>query len=187
MPRHRLLAELGGGVGTCLLGLALATAGCGSEGTPAGPGAAFVGSWLYGQATGSLTCADGAIDETPGGNKELATGVEDGTVVDLSRSVLDSAINCDFAFDVKGPVATARTDQTCAMTGGLDVLSFKPASDTKPKDDAWTFTLLSPTTAEEVVQMTLTMTTPSPDIGGQPTSVDCLLEIAAHLRRVSKD
>jgi hypothetical protein len=128
------------GLGTCLLGLVLGAAGCGSDGTPAGPGAAFVGTWLYGQATGALTCDDGVIDETPGGNKTFATGVDDGTIVDLTRSVLDSAITCDFAFDVSGPVATARTDQTCAMTGGLDVLSFKAA-------DAWTFTLLSATTA----------------------------------------
>src|SRR4051812_6054351 len=100
-----------------VLGLALFAAGCGG-GSLGGPTDQFAGSWRYvqGEASGSLTCGDSVIDETPRGNKIMATGVGV-ALVDLTSSPIDSGIYCDFGFDVAGPVATARTNQTCAQTG----------------------------------------------------------------------
>jgi hypothetical protein len=179
---HRALSL--GQIGIAFLGLGLVAAGCGG-GSLNGPTEQFAGAWRYvtGQATGSLTCGMSVIDETPQGNKILATGV-DGALVDLNASPIDSAIFCDFAFDVAGPVATAHTDQTCAQTGGQDVMSFDT---TRDPPDLWTFTLNSPTTAEEVARMTVTGTQPGLNIGDPPTTFHCDYQMTAHLQRVSKD
>jgi len=178
MRRARSLGE----IGLAVLGLALGAVGCGGGGL-GGPTEQFAGSWRYGEGTGSLTCGQDSIDETPRGNKILATGVGV-ALVDLTESPLDSAIFCDLGFDVAGPIATARTDQTCSLTGGLDVLSFDIDQD---PPDLWTFTLNSPTTASEVARATLTVTQPSPNIGEAPAMYKCTFQMTAHLDRVSKD
>jgi hypothetical protein len=168
--------------------LALCAAGCGS-GNLAGPTEQFVGTWQYdgAQASGSLTCGISTIDETPRGNRVFATGV-DAPLVDLTASDLDSAINCNFRFDVAGPVATARTDQTCALTGAKNIIAFNPP-DAPPKDasDAWTFTLLSATAAEENVRATLIVYQTPTQIGDPPTMAYCDYQMMARLVRVSKD
>src|SRR5262245_58264600 len=97
-----------GEIGIAVLGLALCAAGCGGSNNLGGPADQFVGSWQYvpGEATGTLTCGQSSVDETPRGNKILATGV-DAALVDLTASDLDSSIYCNFGFDVSGTIATA--------------------------------------------------------------------------------
>jgi hypothetical protein len=168
--------------------LAFCAAGCGEDNLQ-GPIQQFVGSWRYSEteATGTLTCGLSSIPEVPRGNKTLATGVAGG-IVDLTASDLDPAIFCDFVFDVAGPVATARVDQACALTGGNDVISFdQTTSDAHPDPDLWTFKLLSATTAEEIARTTITVYQPAANIGDAPTTVACYYTMTAHLTRVSKD
>jgi hypothetical protein len=177
--------------------LALCAAGCGGNNLD-GPTQKFAGAWQYitGMATGSLTCGASTIDETPHGNKILATGV-DAALVDLTASEIDTDIFCNFRLDVTGPVATVRTDQTCVLTGGNTIIAFnperKPANPgdpaPQPKDppDAWTFTLLSETTAEEAARATLIVYQNPTQIGDPVKEVYCDYDMTAHLQRVSKD
>jgi hypothetical protein len=137
----------------------------------------YLGTWHYDQAAGTLECPDGnKIDETPFGNQTLAPGI-DAPLVDVTASPVDSDIFCNFGFDIAGPVATARVGQTCKLTGGLEILEV----------DSWTFTLNSPTTAEEVAATTVHVTTPGTNVGDAPTTVDCTFGFTAHLAKVAKD
>src|SRR4051794_27611855 len=112
MPRVCSLGQTG------LLGLALATAGCGGDGGISSEITQFLGTWHYDNAVGSLTCGMDKLDETPRGNKTFATGLGV-DVVDVSESPIDPGTFCDFGFDAAGPVATAATKQSCALTGNL--------------------------------------------------------------------
>jgi hypothetical protein len=149
-------------------------AGCGGSTDAV---AQFTGAWHYDSATGVVTCASGdTIDEPPMGDKTFGAGVSV-PLVDLSVSPLDSAIYCNFAFDVMGPYATAQAGQICALTGG-DELSV----------DAWTFTLVNgPTTAQEKANATIHITTPGTNVGDPPILTTCSYVLSARLTKVSKD
>jgi hypothetical protein len=159
--------------------LAGAAAGCGSNGGIGSGIAQFAGSWHYDEARGVLACGDDKLDESPLGNKTLAAGVS-ADLVDLSESPIDSAIFCNFGFDVAGPVASIVPDQTCKLTGGIAELSFGA-------NDLWTITLNGPTKAEEMARVTLTVTQPGPNVGDPPQISLCSFELVAHLTKVSKD
>lgn len=166
-------------IGIGILGLALLAAGCGGNSGIGSGIAQYVGSWHYDESAGVLTCGEDKLNESPLGNKTFGAGVS-ADIVDLSESPVDSAIFCNLGFDVAGPVATAITDQTCALTGGVAVLSFGA-------DDVWTFTMTGPNKAEEVAKMTLTVTQPGTNIGDPPSTTLCYFQLAAHLTKVSKD
>jgi hypothetical protein len=74
-------------------------------------------------------------------------------------------------------VATARAGQRCALTGGLEVMEVGD----------WTFTLNSPTLAEEVAAATIHVTTAGANVGDAPTMTDCTFAFTAHLTKVAKD
>jgi hypothetical protein len=173
----RALPSVTGAIALVLLGTL--AAGCGdSNGTTTGPADAFVGTWYYSQVQSVLQCpgAD-PTNQLPEPNKTFAHGAS-AALVDLSPSPLLPGVFCDFGFDVDstGAVATARGGQTCALTS-LDSLSIDKTTD---GTSLWTFTLNSPTTAEEVIQATAHF-----QIAGQIES--CSWNLAAHLTRVSKD
>jgi len=180
--RARSTVTRGSAAAPAALALAFAAlaAGCGDSKTGASsdPADAFVGTWLYSDATSVLQCpgAD-PTNQLPEPNKTFAHGIS-AALVDLSPSPLLSGVFCDFAFDVDGTgvVATARPGQTCALTP-LDNVSVDSAAD---NTSLWTFTLNSATTAEEVVQATAHF-----QIAGKIES--CSWMMAAHLTRVSKD
>lgn len=148
-------------------------AGCGADASPADD---FVGTWLYdyAQTKSTVQCLNSdPLDQPPAPNKTFGRGVS-APLVDLSVSPLDSAVFCDFEFDVAGPVATIKAGQTCTLTGG-DTLTI----------DEWTFTQVnSPTTAEELVDGTIHLTLPTPT---GPQEETCAWSLVAHLTRIAKE
>lgn len=162
---------------TALVACAVALAGVGGcGGTAADPADAFVGTWQYDQSTGAINCPNSApIDETPIGNKTFGFGVS-APLVDLTPSPVDSMTICNTGFDISGPVATARTDVGCTITGG-DVVTI----------DSWTFSLTSATTAEEKAATTLHITMPAVAPATTPTTSTCAYTSMAVLTRVAKD
>ena len=156
-----------------LLGVVLG--GCGDT-TTVDPADAFVGTWHYDQSTGAIMCplAD-PIDEAPIGNKTFGYGVE-APLVDLTASPVDPATFCNTYFDISGPVATARTDASCTITGG-DIVTV----------DSWTFSLTSATTAKEVVAESLHITTAPVPPATMPMTKVCAFNSMALLTRVAKD
>jgi len=158
-----------------LLGVGLG--GCGDT-TSADPADAFVGTWHYDQSTGAITCPlSDPIDEAPIGNKTFGLGVS-APLVDLTPSPVDPMTFCNTSFDISasGAVATARIDASCTITGGDTVTV-----------DKWTFSLTSPTTAEEVAATTLHITSPAVPPATTPTMSTCAFASMALLTRVAKD
>jgi hypothetical protein len=97
-------------------------------------------------------------------------------LVELTTTPVDPGIFCNTAFDVDGPVATARTDGSCVLTGG-DELTV----------DMWTFTLTSATTAEEKVAETIHIMKPAVPPATNITTTTCAFTLMAVLTRISKD
>ena len=155
------------------LSLTAAVAGCGADASGADD---FVGTWRYLDVSSMLQCT-GADPQAqpPEPNKTFARGVSS-ALVDLSPSPLLSGVFCDFGFDVSGPKATAQPGQTCALTA-LDSLTINQPDMQAPK---WTFTLNSPTTAEELIDATAHFS-----ISGAAST--CSWSLTGHLQRVSKD
>jgi hypothetical protein len=156
-------------------------AGCGNGSsdptTTADAADDFVGTWRYDQWSSVLQCpGSSATDQPPQPNKTFARGITS-ALVDLSPSPLLDGVFCDFGFDVAFPIATAQSNQTCAVTG-VDTFTIDQKAGNGPP--LWTFTLNSATTAEEIVQGTL-------HIQGTGTTETCSWNLAAHLTRVSKD
>jgi hypothetical protein len=165
------LAALAGAA--ALLGVALG--GCGDS-TSTDPADAFVGTWHYDQSSGAITCPNSdPIDEAPIGNKTFGLGVS-APLVDLTPSPVDPATFCNTYFDISGAVATAHTDASCTITGG-DIVTV----------DSWTFSLTSPTTAEEKAATTLHITMPAVPPATTPTTSTCAFASMAVLTRVAKD
>jgi hypothetical protein len=167
-------------VGALATVLAAALAGCGSSATGTSMGADpaddFVGTWLYGDVSSIVTCANSSpLSQPPEPNKTLAHGATS-ALVDLSPNPLVQGSFCDLAFDVAGEVATAQPMQTCALTS-LDSLTIDQPQGMAPE---WTFTLNSATTAEELITATVHFS-----IDGAPTPCSWILE--GHLTRISKD
>jgi hypothetical protein len=156
-----------------LVGLAGALVGCGDA---ADPTADFVGTWRYVDYSSVLLCPQAdPMSQPPEPNKTLARGPTGG-LVDLSPSPLLNNSYCDFAFTLNGPVATAAPDQLCHLTS-LDTLTIDQPSGTPPR---WTFTLNSPTTAEELITATAHFSL-------SDTTSACAWSFTGHLQRVSKD
>jgi hypothetical protein len=149
--------------------LAVALVGCGDS-AHADPVDAFIGSWIYAQATGQAACPmTDPIDQTPTGNKTFGRGVSN-ALVDLTP-LLNPPVVCDFGFDIDatGTIATAPTGQGCALRGG-DVFTLR----------SWKFSLLSATMAEEIAAGDISFTI------SQATTT-CAYTLMANLTRVSKD
>ena len=153
--------------------LGVAASGCGDS--TVDPAEQFVGAWSYDRSVGQLNCGGEPIDESPTGNKTFGLGVT-APLVDLTISPADDTTFCDTPFDVDGPVATARTTQSCTLLGG-DTLTI----------DHWTFSLTSATTAEEQAAATFHSTQPATITGTMPTPISCAFTSTATLTRVSKD
>jgi len=170
---------------TCAFGalLGAALAGCGSDGSPAED---FVGAWHYRDVKSTVQCLNAdPLDQPPQPNKTFAHGATS-PLVDLSPSPLglDASVVCNFAFDVGGSVATVEAAQTCAINS-VDTLTID--NDDATSKPAWTFSLTSSTTAEEVVKGTIHITLPPASTGGMSTSQTCSWSLIGHLDRVSKD
>lgn len=145
--------------------------GCSDD--AANPTDDFVGTWRYVDYSSILQCPQSdPMSQPPQPNKTFARGPSGG-VVDLSPSPLLNNSYCDFAFALNGAVATAEPGQTCQLTS-LDTLTI----DGSPP--RWTFTLNSPTTAEELVTATAHFSLAD-------TTSACAWSFTGHLQRVSKD
>jgi hypothetical protein len=162
-----------------LAALAGALAGCGGD--AADPAADFAGTWSYVDFSSIQSC-DGhdPTNQPPQANKTFARGLDDDSIVDLSPNPLLSNVFCNFTFGVNGPVATVRRGPPCALTS-LDSLTV----DASNPDDAtspllWSFTLNSPTTAEELVTATVHYSI-------EGVNSTCRWAFTGHLQRVSKD
>jgi hypothetical protein len=143
-----------------LVVLALAVAGCGDSGTNL---AQYVGTWKYTTSAARFSCP-GQTDQTGplASMKHWGEGVKS-DLVDLSSS-------CDYLFDAQGMKAVVQKDQTCSFTDSTGA----PAVETP---NSWIFTLLSASTADEVVS---TVTTFS-------DGTACTLTAMSTLDKISKD
>ena len=147
---------------TGLVGLALAlvTVGCGDDGNDL---SLFVGTWKYTTSNATFSCP-GQTDQTGplASMKHWGGGVKS-ALVDLSST-------CDYLFDVANKKATIQKDQTCTFddgTGGLGIET----------PNSWVFTLLSATTADEVVNTVNTFS----------DGTACTLTATGTLDKISKD
>lgn len=153
--------------------------GCGEESTAADQ---FVGTWRYGDVMSTVQRFDADPQSLPvAPHKTFVHGVG-AEIVDLSQSPLMRDTLCDFVFDVAGPVAQIRPEQTCFLNS-VDTLTIDLGPDGKP---LWTFKLTSATTAEELA--TGTMHIYHPDTSqGPATEETASWSLVAHLTRISKD
>ncbi len=159
--------------------MAIVVASCGDSASD--PGQGFVGTWHYDDGTGIVTCEDGnTINLPPTGNKTFAPGLTKG-IVDVSISPLDSAVYCNLAYDIVGFVASARAGQVCYLTGG-DTFTVTDAD----AQEYATFTLTSPTQAEELSLGNIHITQPGP-LGSPPVMTTCRYDLTGHLTKVAKD
>jgi hypothetical protein len=168
-----------------LCGAAALAAGCGED--SGGPADQYAGVWRYDDAQSVVQCLDAdPLSQPPLANKTWARGIG-AEIVDLSVIPLEKSrgVTCDFAFDVTGPKARIRPDQTCQLNS-IDVLTIDPdpAAEGKP---AWTFTLNAATKAEEIVTSTIHIFQPSTTPGAPPVETTCAWSMIAHLTRISKD
>jgi hypothetical protein len=143
-----------------LVVLALAVAGCGDSGTNL---AQYVGTWKYTTSAARFSCP-GQTDQTGplASMKHWGEGVKS-ALVDLSSS-------CDYLFDVQGMKAIVQKDQKCTFIDNTGA----PADETP---NSWVFTLLSASTADEVVSTVTTF------MGG----TICTLTAMSTLDKISKD
>jgi hypothetical protein len=165
--------------------VAVMVAGCGEGSTLADQ---YTGTWSYDDATSVVQCTGTEpLSEPPIKNKTLGQGIGANEIVDLSISPLERlrGVTCNFVFEVVGTTARVRPDQTCQLNA-IDVLTIDPDPDAggKPK---WTFTLNSPTTAEEIVLSTIHIFQPSTTPGAPPTETTCAWSMTGHLTRITKD
>ena len=145
-----------------LLGLAVATLGCGDDGNNL---AEFVGTWKYTNTGVTFACPNQA--DTPislGNQKTFHLGIKS-DLVDLSSI-------CDYRFDVSDKVAAIQKLQTCQFDDGSG-----NGTNATEAPTSWTFTLNSATTAEEK------LTTATTFIDG----TICTIDGVAHLEKISKD
>jgi hypothetical protein len=168
-----------------VLGAVTLAAGCGEA--DGGPADQYAGTWRYDDAQSIVQCLNSdPLSQPPLSNKTWARGVGGG-IVDLSIIPLEKSrgVTCDFAFDIAGPKARIRPDQTCQLNS-IDVLTIDPdpAADGKP---AWTFTLNAPTKAEEIVTSTIHIFQPSTEPGAPPVETTCAWSMVAHLTRITKE
>ena len=132
------------------LGLGAAMQGCGDDGDDL---SLFVGTWQYTQSAGAFTCTGSTpTDFTFSGRKIWGAGV--------TSDLVDLTDNCNYKFDVKGKVATIQAMQSCTFSDGSAEI---PSS--------WRFSLLSPTTAEEVTATSLDGTSCSLNVSSQLTKL----------------
>jgi hypothetical protein len=164
-----------------LAALGASLAGCGSDTSPAD---GFVGTWHYDEAQSTVTCGQDTLPQPPTPNKTFGAGIAT-ALVDLSPSALDPTVNCDFGFDVAGPVATVKAGQVCALTGG-DTVTVDHTND-NAASPLWTFTLNSPTSAEELATATIHFKFAGATADAPPTETTCAYSLIAHLTRLSKD
>jgi hypothetical protein len=159
------------------LGLAGALVGCSDAADPADD---FVGTWHYLDYSSIQSCpGHDPTSQPPDANKTFVRGVNGG-IVDLSSSPLLGNVFCNFAFGVDGPVATVRQSPPCQLTS-LDTLTIDQSNPDDAKSPLlWTFTLNSPTTAEELVTATVHYS-----LAGDLST--CRWAFTGHLQRVSKD
>lgn len=159
-------------------------AGCGEDAS-GGPADQYAGTWRYDDAQSIVQCLNSdPLSQPPFANKTWARGIGS-EIVDLSVSPLEKSrgVTCDFAFDVAGPKARIRPDQTCQLNS-IDVLTIDNDVEGKP---GWTFTLNAATKAEEIVSSTIHIFQPSTEPGAPPIETTCAWSMTAHLTRISKD
>jgi hypothetical protein len=125
-----------------LLAVATTAASCGGDGNDL---AQFTGTWQYTDSQGTLSCPGSADQMGTLGSTKLWQGGVSSDLVDMSPAVLDRSTQCFYMFDIKDKVASVKAGQTCVITDGIG----DPIADETPS--AWTFTLTSATTAEEVL------------------------------------
>ena len=122
--------------------VALATnaGGCGDDGNNL---AQFTGTWSYTASMATLSCPGDTnpFQFTLGPSKQWGEGLSS-ALVDLSPALLDPSTSCYYGFDVKDKVLTIQAGQTCTITD----INGSPHPEVPT---AWTFTLLSASTAEE--------------------------------------
>jgi hypothetical protein len=158
---------------------AVLAAGCGEAAD-----SQYTGTWRYDDAQSIVQCLNAdPLSLPPLKNKTFAPGLG-AEIVDLSSSPLEKGrvVNCNFAFDVAGPIARAQPDQACQLNT-IDVLTIDTA-DGKP---AWTFTLNSATKAEEIVAATIHIFQTAPNPADPPVETTCAWSMAAHLTRITKE
>jgi hypothetical protein len=132
-----------------LLAVTATAAGCGGSGNDLDQ---FVGTWMYTQSQGVLSC-QGQTDQMGmlGNSMQWGLGVSSHDLVDLTPSLFDAGTQCFYQFDVRDKVATIVPAQTCNFSDGLGGLIEEDPS-------AWTFTLTSATTADEMFMTTIATT-----------------------------
>jgi hypothetical protein len=132
----------------CLLAVTATAAGCGGSSNDLEQ---FVGTWMYTQSQGVLSC-QGQTDQMGmlGNSKHWGMGISH-DLVDLTPSLFDAGTQCFYQFDVKDKVATIQPAQTCNFSDGLGGLIEEDPS-------SWTFTLTSATTADEMFMTTIATT-----------------------------
>ena len=145
-----------------LVGLALASVGCGDDGNALSQ---FVGTWKYNVSNAHLTCTDGT-DQTGAltAMKRWGRGVSS-DLVDLSRT-------CDYRFDVNDKKASIQRPQTCKFDDGSGT-----GSQATEMPNVWVFTLLSAISAEETMETVTTYI----------DTVSCTLTATSTLDKVSAD
>jgi hypothetical protein len=123
-------------------------AGCGGNGNDLQQ---FVGTWMYTQSQGTLSC-QGQTDQMGmlGNSMQWGVGVSS-DLVDLTPHLFDAGTQCFYEFDVKNKVATIKPAQTCNLSDGVGGLIEEDPS-------SWTFTLTSATTADETFTTTIATT-----------------------------
>jgi hypothetical protein len=131
-----------------LLAVTATAAGCGGSSNDLEQ---FVGTWMYTQSQGVLSC-QGQTDQMGmlGNSKHWGMGISH-DLVDLTPSLFDAGTQCFYQFDVKDKVATIQAAQTCNFSDGLGGLIEEDPS-------SWTFTLTGPTAAEETFMTTIATT-----------------------------
>ena len=131
-----------------LLAVTATAAGCGGSSNDLQQ---FVGTWMYTQSQGTLSC-QGAADQSGmlGNSMQWGLGISS-DLVDLTPHLFDSTTQCFYEFDVKNKIATIKPAQTCMINDGQGGLIEEDPS-------SWTFTLTSATTADETFMTTIATT-----------------------------
>jgi len=136
------------GVVLSLLAVTATAAGCGGSGNDLEQ---FVGTWMYTQSQGTLSCT-GQADQMGmlGNSMQWGLGISS-DLVNLTPHLFDSSTQCFYEFDVKSKVATIKPTQKCSLNDGVGGLIEEDPS-------SWTFTLTSASTADETFMTTIATT-----------------------------